>query len=410
MNSSAAENFINSLVRNLQVLCHSNVEFDDDIEVVGHLYLKVDKAKKFNYIVDEKVCKNDASSTVFVSNSYHSCNQNKTNDTDSDIHKPNQDTISSPRDTSNGGSSKRDANKSLIHFSNSFTNDEPPSKSQRLNVSLSSQDVNKSFKPRIKHTFNRNTTQIPPKLKTEEPDHIDLTKIKSEPPDDVTENLNCYFESPGKSHNSSENESRANITDTGQLNDDEFFANIKEKAFGIHPVALIPNELSQSGHESLSHYSQASTSASNFNLHNPDLSQSSEVYAYPYSSSAYQVLNMLEAAGTSPKPTLKDLAERFQMDEYTVVDYLNQKDKIKSYFSNRRFKTSVSIPSRRLTLAEKVQLIQTAESSNKPSQCILAKQFGISQPTACRILYQKDKILEEYRLSKQSASDTDIQK
>ncbi|XP_050398176.1 uncharacterized protein LOC126816062 isoform X3 [Patella vulgata] len=275
MNSSAAENFINSLVRNLQVLCHSNVEFDDDIEVVGHLYLKVDKAKKFNYIVDEKVCKNDASSTVFVSNSYHSCNQNKTNDTDSDIHKPNQDTISSPRDTSNGGSSKRDANKSLIHFSNSFTNDEPPSKSQRLNVSLSSQDVNKSFKPRIKHTFNRNTTQIPPKLKTEEPDHIDLTKIKSEPPDDVTENLNCYFESPGKSHNSSENESRANITDTGQLNDDEFFANIKEKAFGIHPVALIPNELSQSGHESLSHYSQASTSASNFNLHNPDLSQSS---------------------------------------------------------------------------------------------------------------------------------------
>ncbi|XP_050398175.1 uncharacterized protein LOC126816062 isoform X2 [Patella vulgata] len=276
MNSSAAENFINSLVRNLQVLCHSNVEFDDDIEVVGHLYLKVDKAKKFNYIVDEKVCKNDASSTVFVSNSYHSCNQNKTNDTDSDIHKPNQDTISSPRDTSNGGSSKRDANKSLIHFSNSFTNDEPPSKSQRLNVSLSSQDVNKSFKPRIKHTFNRNTTQIPPKLKTEEPDHIDLTKIKSEPPDDVTENLNCYFESPGKSHNSSENESRANITDTGQLNDDEFFANIKEKAFGIHPVALIPNELSQSGHESLSHYSQASTSASNFNLHNPDLSQSSD--------------------------------------------------------------------------------------------------------------------------------------
>ncbi|ESO87871.1 hypothetical protein LOTGIDRAFT_234872, partial [Lottia gigantea] len=72
MDAEEANKFINSLVKNLQVLCHGHVNFNNSIQVIGHLYLNVDSQTNIDYIVNEKVCKNDTSSTVFVSNSYHS--------------------------------------------------------------------------------------------------------------------------------------------------------------------------------------------------------------------------------------------------------------------------------------------------------------------------------------------------
>ncbi|XP_050398197.1 uncharacterized protein LOC126816065 isoform X2 [Patella vulgata] len=71
MNNDVASKFINSIVKNLQLLCHSDVNFNENVEIIGHLYLNVDSNSKYNYFVNEKVCKNDESSTVFVSNSFH---------------------------------------------------------------------------------------------------------------------------------------------------------------------------------------------------------------------------------------------------------------------------------------------------------------------------------------------------
>lgn len=71
--NSAAAKFISSLVKSLQILCNGQVEFNECIELVGHINVKVDKIHKFDYIVDEQVSReaND-SSTTFLSNSYHS--------------------------------------------------------------------------------------------------------------------------------------------------------------------------------------------------------------------------------------------------------------------------------------------------------------------------------------------------
>ncbi|ESO90342.1 hypothetical protein LOTGIDRAFT_233838 [Lottia gigantea] len=72
MDVGEANKFINALVKNLQVLCHGHVNFNSSIQVIGHLYLNVDSDTNIDYIVNEKVCKSDLSSTVFVSKSYHS--------------------------------------------------------------------------------------------------------------------------------------------------------------------------------------------------------------------------------------------------------------------------------------------------------------------------------------------------
>ncbi|ESO87870.1 hypothetical protein LOTGIDRAFT_234871 [Lottia gigantea] len=77
MDTEEANKFINSLVKNLQVLCHGHVSFDSSIQVIGHLYLNVDSQTNIDYIVNEKVCKSDNSSTMFVSKSYHSEPQKK---------------------------------------------------------------------------------------------------------------------------------------------------------------------------------------------------------------------------------------------------------------------------------------------------------------------------------------------
>ena len=79
MNEETAAQFVHSVVKSLQALCHGYVEFGQSVEIIGHLYLNVDKRKKYNYIVQEQVCKSDTEgSTVFISNSYHAATPGKT--------------------------------------------------------------------------------------------------------------------------------------------------------------------------------------------------------------------------------------------------------------------------------------------------------------------------------------------
>ncbi|XP_076464937.1 uncharacterized protein LOC143296799 isoform X1 [Babylonia areolata] len=67
-----AVKFISSLVKSLQMVCHGFMEFSDNIEIIGHINLRIDNRQKFDYIVNEQVSKQGGESTVFLSNSYHS--------------------------------------------------------------------------------------------------------------------------------------------------------------------------------------------------------------------------------------------------------------------------------------------------------------------------------------------------
>lgn len=71
MDEDSCSKFIGSLTKYLQSLCHSYVEFETGVELVGHIYLNVDTAKKIDYVLNESVCKNGANVVKFTSNSYH---------------------------------------------------------------------------------------------------------------------------------------------------------------------------------------------------------------------------------------------------------------------------------------------------------------------------------------------------
>ncbi|KAK7109909.1 uncharacterized protein [Littorina saxatilis] len=64
--------FIASLVKSLQMLCHGYMEFNNNIEIIGHINVRIDNSQKFDYIVNEQVSKQGGESTFFQSNSYHS--------------------------------------------------------------------------------------------------------------------------------------------------------------------------------------------------------------------------------------------------------------------------------------------------------------------------------------------------
>lgn len=72
MDDDSCNKFIGSLTKYLQSLCHSYVDFDNGVELVGHIYLNVDTGKgKIDYVLNESVCKNGANVVKFTSNSYH---------------------------------------------------------------------------------------------------------------------------------------------------------------------------------------------------------------------------------------------------------------------------------------------------------------------------------------------------
>ncbi|XP_025093278.1 zinc finger protein MSN2-like isoform X13 [Pomacea canaliculata] len=70
MDQESSSKFIGSLTKFLQSLCNGYVDFEDGVELIGHIYLSVDTGKKIDYILNEKVCKSD-NSVTFISNSFH---------------------------------------------------------------------------------------------------------------------------------------------------------------------------------------------------------------------------------------------------------------------------------------------------------------------------------------------------
>lgn len=71
MDYDSSSKFISSLAKFLQSLCNGYVEFDNGVQVIGHLYLSVDTGKTIDYVLNEKVCKTDENSVTFISNSFH---------------------------------------------------------------------------------------------------------------------------------------------------------------------------------------------------------------------------------------------------------------------------------------------------------------------------------------------------
>jgi hypothetical protein len=71
MDADSSSKFIGSLTKFLQSLCNGYVEFQRGVELVGHIYLSIDTGEKVDYVLHEKVNKNDENSVTFVSNSFH---------------------------------------------------------------------------------------------------------------------------------------------------------------------------------------------------------------------------------------------------------------------------------------------------------------------------------------------------
>ncbi|KAL8579119.1 hypothetical protein ACOMHN_036058 [Nucella lapillus] len=71
MDEDSSAKFIGSLTKFLQSLCNGYVEFQKGVELVGHIYLNIDTGEKVDYILHERVSKNDENSVSFLSNSFH---------------------------------------------------------------------------------------------------------------------------------------------------------------------------------------------------------------------------------------------------------------------------------------------------------------------------------------------------
>jgi hypothetical protein len=71
LDEEAAQKFIGALIKSVQTLCHGYLNFEDGVEIIGHINLSVDRGSRLHYILEEKVCKNEENSTLFISNSFH---------------------------------------------------------------------------------------------------------------------------------------------------------------------------------------------------------------------------------------------------------------------------------------------------------------------------------------------------
>ena len=73
MDNDSSNHFISSLAKYLQNLCSGCVSFEKYVLVTGHLYVTVDTGDSQEYVVNEKLCKNNGSEVNMSSNSYHHC-------------------------------------------------------------------------------------------------------------------------------------------------------------------------------------------------------------------------------------------------------------------------------------------------------------------------------------------------
>ena len=94
MDFDSSSKFIASLAKFLQSLCNGYVDFDKGVEVIGHIYLNVDSdtGKKIDYVLNEKVCKND-NSVTFISNSFHAQPAEKPKPVEKKMDKSGEDSV-----------------------------------------------------------------------------------------------------------------------------------------------------------------------------------------------------------------------------------------------------------------------------------------------------------------------------
>ncbi|KAL8586344.1 hypothetical protein ACOMHN_022959 [Nucella lapillus] len=98
MDDDSSTKFIESLTKFLQSLCNGYVEFNRGVELVGHIYLNIDTGEKVDYVLHEKVSKNDENSVTFVSNSFHALPKDK--DTNKNLASANTYRTSNPNPSS----------------------------------------------------------------------------------------------------------------------------------------------------------------------------------------------------------------------------------------------------------------------------------------------------------------------
>jgi len=72
MDYENSSKFIDSLARFVQSLCNGYIQFENGVQIVGHLYVNVDTGATIDYIVNEKLCKNEENNVSCISNSYYS--------------------------------------------------------------------------------------------------------------------------------------------------------------------------------------------------------------------------------------------------------------------------------------------------------------------------------------------------
>ncbi|XP_059147013.1 uncharacterized protein LOC131934879 isoform X2 [Physella acuta] len=166
MNSDSANKFISALVKSLQTLCHGYVEFNDGIEIIGHLYLNIDSGSSFDYVVKEKVCKNAENSTVFVSKSFQAqappeeCIIRKEKDDDQTVIFEDSSNMS----LTAGTSRLQSAISSISNVLSGAPHDSH--KSRLLDQSLNHPPAQSTSKRKREHNGNYNSLQPPYKYTT----------------------------------------------------------------------------------------------------------------------------------------------------------------------------------------------------------------------------------------------------
>ncbi|KAK6185737.1 hypothetical protein SNE40_007903 [Patella caerulea] len=371
MNNKSAVEFINSVVRNLQVLCHSNVDFSEDVEVIGHIYLSVDKSKKFNYILNEKVCKSDNSSTVFVSNSFHADQNEKT-----DLESAKQSNKAKPSPSTGPSTDER------LRFPIPPKQNIP---SKRLPTSESRQT------PLIgdKNIFHDNRFKLSDKAR-----HLQR------------DNSNNKYDEPFKKFRKIEEQSS------------ETFDVVKQESFTAEPVFLQP-----STSKDLSDFSRQSFHTDQSSINSQIIRESSDYNEFDNSPNQIDltnikeepidvfhensrglnnILHQVEMQQNQFSESHNTSMENLQQLSNSVTTYgdvspttAHQQQQILSQWMNVRKKMELSIE-------EKIRLINEAEENPRLSQRALSHMFNIAQSTVCLILKRKNEYKAE--LAAQDAS------
>ncbi|ESO96878.1 hypothetical protein LOTGIDRAFT_159626 [Lottia gigantea] len=62
--------FKSTLVKDLQYLCAGLVPFQSNIEIIGHIFMRVDNSKKYNYFLEENIVKTELHGTLLSSRTF----------------------------------------------------------------------------------------------------------------------------------------------------------------------------------------------------------------------------------------------------------------------------------------------------------------------------------------------------